>query len=123
MDAQRWQQIEDLYNTALARKPEERFALLDQADPEIKREVELMLAQNGSLLDHPGLESLPESTVTMLAAGRRLGRYEIEAHSGAGGMGEVFRARDTRLNRIVALKVSKNRFSERFEREARAMQL
>ena len=38
-------------------------------------------------------------------------------------MGEVFRARDTRLNRIVALKVSKNRFSERFEREARAMQL
>ena len=72
MDAQRWQQIEDLYNTALARKPEERSALLDQADPEIKREVEFMLAQNGSLLDHPAWENLPDSTVTMLAAGRRL---------------------------------------------------
>lgn len=56
-----------------------------------------------------------------LAAGERLGPYEILALIGAGGMGEVYRARDTRLDRIVAVKVCKEKFSERFEREARAV--
>ena len=57
----------------------------------------------------------------MLSAGTRLGPYEIQAPIGAGGMGEVYKARDTRLNRIVAIKVSQEQFSERFEREARAV--
>jgi len=56
-----------------------------------------------------------------LAPGTRLGPYEVLALIGAGGMGEVWRARDTRLDRIVAVKVSQQRFSERFEREARAI--
>ncbi len=56
-----------------------------------------------------------------LAAGTRLGPYEIIAPIGAGGMGDVYRARDTRLGRDVAVKVSKEQFSERFEREARAV--
>ncbi|HEY2016488.1 MAG TPA: protein kinase [Bryobacteraceae bacterium] len=56
-----------------------------------------------------------------LAAGDSLGPYELVAPIGAGGMGEVWRARDTRLGRAVALKVSKAEFSERFEREARAV--
>ncbi len=56
-----------------------------------------------------------------LSAGDNLGPYEILAPIGAGGMGEVYRARDTRLDRIVAIKVSKNEFSRRFEREARAV--
>ena len=56
-----------------------------------------------------------------LASGSRLGPYEILAPLGAGGMGEVFKARDTRLDRIVAVKVSKEEFSQRFEREARAI--
>src|ERR1035438_4286569 len=56
-----------------------------------------------------------------LSAGTTLGPYEIVAPLGAGGMGEVWKARDTRLDRIVAVKVSKAEFSERFEREARAI--
>src|ERR1700736_3660610 len=56
-----------------------------------------------------------------LVAGEKLGPYEILAPIGKGGMGEVYRARDTRLNRDVAVKVSSERFTERFEREARAI--
>src|SRR5499425_998164 len=53
--------------------------------------------------------------------GDRLGPYEILAPIGAGGMGQVYRARDTRLGRDVAIKVSHEQFTERFEREARAV--
>ncbi|HEV1285240.1 MAG TPA: protein kinase [Bryobacteraceae bacterium] len=56
-----------------------------------------------------------------LSAGDKLGPYEIVAPIGAGGMGEVWKARDTRLDRIVAIKTSSEKFSERFEREARAI--
>ena len=56
-----------------------------------------------------------------LSSGDRLGPYEILTPIGAGGMGEVYRAHDSRLNRDVAIKVSAAQFSERFEREARAI--
>src|SRR5438445_2337647 len=56
-----------------------------------------------------------------LAAGERLGPYEIIGHLGSGGMGEVYRARDPRLGREVAVKICAERFSERFEREARVI--
>ena len=56
-----------------------------------------------------------------IRAGERLGPYEILAPIGQGGMGEVYKASDTRLDRIVAIKVSKEPFSERFAREARSI--
>src|SRR5579863_5062727 len=56
-----------------------------------------------------------------LSVGDKLGPYEILEPIGRGGMGEVYRARDTRLDREVAIKISAAKFSERFEREARAI--
>src|SRR5579863_5779840 len=56
-----------------------------------------------------------------LSAGDKLGPYEILAPIGKGGMGEVWKARDTRLDRVVAIKVSQEHFSERFEREAKVI--
>src|SRR5581483_1085918 len=57
----------------------------------------------------------------MHIAGELLGPYELIAPIGSGGMGEVWKARDTRLERVVVLKISKQQFTERFEREARAI--
>ncbi|MEO5923050.1 MAG: protein kinase [Bryobacteraceae bacterium] len=113
--------IENLYHAAIACDPKERAALLEQTDPELRREIERLLTQTSSLLDHPAWESVPDETKTLLVSGMRLGPYEIEGRLGAGGMGEVFRARDTRLERRVAIKVSNARFSSRSEDEARAI--
>src|SRR4029434_6759276 len=56
-----------------------------------------------------------------LSPGARLGPYEILSPIGAGGMGEVYKARDTRLERVVAVKVASEKFSDRFQREAQAI--
>ena len=76
-------------------------------------------------LDRPAIEHasdlLEDSAAVSLAAGARLGPYCIEYKLGEGGMGEVFRAVDTRLGRAVAIKITQEQFSARFEREARAI--
>ena len=66
------------------------------------------------------LSHVLERKTLQLASGTRLGPYEIVSPLGSGGMGDVYAARDTRLDRRVAIKISKAQFTERFEREARA---
>jgi serine/threonine protein kinase len=121
MNEERWRQIEELYHAA-----REDRAALDQADPEMRGKVEALLAQDSGdkILDRPAWEDAAELldvTRTQLLPGTQLGPYRIEAALGAGGMGEVFRAVDTRLGRKVAIKVAARQFSGRFEREARAI--
>ncbi len=127
MTAERFRQIAELYHAAREGTAGERAALLAQADPELRREVESLLAQpdSGDLPDRPGIENIPElleeSTVAGVTSGACLGPYRLESKLGVGGMGEVLRAVDTRLGRAVAIKTTQDRFSARFEREARAI--
>src|SRR5712691_2451741 len=127
MSPERWRQVDRLYHSALERELGERAAFLAQAcqeDEELRREVDELLAQDsssGNILERPAADLLGDSTVTQLTAGTELGPYKIEAPLGAGGMGVVYRALDTRLDRVVAIKISAQRFSTRFEREARAI--
>jgi eukaryotic-like serine/threonine-protein kinase len=109
-----------MYHAARERGP----AALVDADPEVKREVEALLAQKsdeGGLLGRPAADLPGDSVAVSLTPGTRLGPYVIVSPIGKGGMGSVWKARDPRLNRDVAIKVSDARFSERFGREARAI--
>jgi serine/threonine protein kinase len=105
---------------------EEREALLVKADPEIRRAVERLLLHADtpdSLLDHPAWERAAsgEQHAGQFTPGQQIGPYRIDAKIGAGGMGQVYRATDLRLNRIVAVKVTGAEFPARFEREAKAI--
>jgi eukaryotic-like serine/threonine-protein kinase len=125
--SERWRKIEELYHAAREREPGERVAYLAGAchgDDELKRQIETLLAQDsdGNILGGPASKLLAGSMVSKsLSPGDKLGPYEILSPIGAGGMGEVWKARDTRLDRTVAIKTSKVEFNERFEREARAV--
>src|SRR5690349_1484628 len=116
MTPERSRQIKELYQLVRERGPAERVTLLDGFDPEIRSEIERMLAQEDASSGR-----LSEATQTIAAVESRFGPYTIEATIGSGGMGTVYRAVDTRLGREVALKVTAARHSERFEREARAI--
>jgi Tol biopolymer transport system component/predicted Ser/Thr protein kinase len=126
MPPERWRQIEELYLAALDLKGEERVALLDSAGPEVRREVEAMLSQPSGpkVSDRPAWANEPEPSGQLsLAPGTQLGQYRIEGAIGAGGMGVVFRACDTKLQRPVAIKFLSDDLADatarrRFQREA-----
>ena len=108
--------VDELYNAACGLPETQRDSLLSNADPEVCSEVRRKLAQ----------DKLPEAeghltTATMAQIGHQFGPYQIEQQIGSGGMGEVFRAVDTRLGRTVALKTCRDQFTARFHREARAI--
>ena len=137
MQPNRQEQIDRLYHAALERDPSERLAFLQShcQDQEILKEVGSLLEyqQKGeALLEHAPWKaelshtSAGQSARAFLPEGSRLGRYEIFSVIGAGGMGEVYRARDSRLDREVAIKILPESLARdasrvmRFEREARA---
>ena len=134
MPTDRWQKIESLFHAACERPAEERRAYLENAtdDEALRREVESLLAnedQAAAFLesneDEPAAEAA-EASEARFAAGERIGPYVVVEFMKAGGMGEVYKARDTRLDRAVALKFLPRVFAanraalERFQREARA---
>ena len=102
--------------------PAERSVRLKDADPDLRAAVEAIFTQ-GSKLVHPAWEEHASllQTVTVFSVGMQLGPYKIERKIGEGGMGEVYRATDTRLARAVAIKTCRQEFDERFQREARAI--
>jgi serine/threonine protein kinase len=127
MTPERWQQIRAVLEEALELAPGERSVYLNQAcspDPSLRQEVETLLASSddvrSSFLQS---SSMPRVTLT---PGTKVGEYEVKSLVGSGGMGEVYRAHDSRLGRDVAIKVLPSLLSadsgrlRRFEQEARA---
>jgi len=115
MTPERWRQIEELYRAA--RDPEKRASVLAEADPELRREVEGLLASELSQVT--ASMALPVS----IGPGATIDHYRVEAKLGEGGMGSVYRALDTKLNRPVAIKFLSSDFADadarrRFQREA-----
>jgi eukaryotic-like serine/threonine-protein kinase len=131
----RWQKIKELYEAALMRPPNERPSFLNErcdGDEELRREVESLLSFSSSaesFLESPAVGEvadiiIPESE--KLEVGKAFGHYEVIRQIGAGGMGEVYLARDKKLDRQVAVKILNEKFAEhesnlqRFIREAKS---
>jgi serine/threonine-protein kinase len=113
MNEDRWRRIEELYHAARLLRERSRASFLAAAtegDEELRREVESLLVSGASspgFLDHPLQMSGAAARVSDAASlsGRRIGTYSVHERIGAGGMGEVYRAHDSKLHRDVALKV------------------
>ena len=127
MTPERWQQVKGVLQEALDLTPEQRPAFLERAcstDHSLRREVQSLLSSSNDVRSS-FLKSSPNAGLT-LSKGTRLGDFEILSLLGAGGMGEVYRARDHRLDRDVAIKVLPRFVSfdrerlQRFEQEAKA---
>ena len=128
MKPDRWRQITEIFHAALAREPDSRDAFLEDAcrqDPSLREEVERLM---GSHHEASRFGETPAAgSGVHLAPGTAFGSYVVGDLLGAGGMGEVYRARDPKLNRDVAIKVlpadvtnDPDRLS-RFTREARLL--
>src|SRR5262245_24248493 len=141
MTSDRWRRIEQIYEAAMQRAPSERSVFLESAcgdDQALRRDVERLLAANekaGDFLASPAWEVAPGGLVSQTMsvdrdtslAGRQIGCYTILSPLGRGGMGEVYRAQDSKLHRDVALKVLPDIFAlnpdrlARFKREAHVL--
>ncbi len=138
MAEDRWNEIEALFHAAQDCPPDRRAELLAQADPDVRREVESLLAQRSRTgpLDRLAVDLLQSEEIfdvgldhhiTQLELGQSFGSYTLVSALGRGGMGEVFRARDTKLDRDVAIKVMSAPFVSdpervaRFRREAKTL--
>jgi eukaryotic-like serine/threonine-protein kinase len=134
MTPERFQQLEKLFEAALEREPSQRDAFLQEAcvgDPALRRQLEALLASHEeapSFLESPSLKvvALLTENEGRFMVGQRIGPYEVLRELGRGGMGEVYQARHTRLDRIDALKILPSKFAadrermHRFIREGRA---
>jgi serine/threonine protein kinase len=135
MKSERWRQIDRVLEAALERNASQRAVFLEEAcagDDALRREVEALLQaheQAGSFIESPAFQVSGKATAgdsTLSLVGRSLGAYQILSLLGLGGMGEVYLARDSRLERPVALKVLPREFASdpdrmrRFVREAKA---
>lgn len=128
MDSERWKRVERIYYSVLACPPESRAAVLDAScgnDPSLREELESLLSareEAGDFLSPAELQEYlgefpcqPEP----LIVGHTLSHYEVMGEIGSGAMGVVYQARDTRLDRPVALKILPVRFTHNAERVAR----
>lgn len=134
MDPERWQQLKEIFEAALDVDASRRAAFLEKAcrtDPSMRREVEALIKSQGgdSFLEKPAYKEVPElfdSGLDEALVGNRLGPYAITGKLGRGGMGIVYLAKDTRLDRPVAIKMLAPKYTddpqqrERLKREARA---
>src|SRR3954447_13763344 len=135
MTSERWQQVNDLFQLAAERAPEERTTFLQTAcpgDEGLRREGESLIAsyeRAENFIESPAFEVVPELLADDRAGaivGASIAHYQIESLIGVGGMGEVYLAQDERLGRKVALKFLPERLTannvqlSRFKSEARA---
>jgi Tol biopolymer transport system component len=135
MEPERWQQIDKLLGEALELEVSRRAAFLDQAcagDEELRRKIDALLAAHEhaeSFIEAPAFAGIAQSLADEARSmvGRQLGHYQVLALVGAGGMGAVWKAKDTRLDREVAIKTLPQGFDQhrdslaRFEREAKLL--
>src|SRR5207244_732370 len=123
-DSEWWKRVEEAYHAVRELRGEERSRFLNEAcasDAAMRRQIEVLLQQD----ENPDslLNTRSSRGPTSLASGIQLGSYRIEAPIGEGGMGVVYRARDTKLNRPVAIKFLSENLADatarrRFQREA-----